>query len=101
MFLFRCKVFKLQMPVSEFRFDPSRRWRFDFAWPDKKIAVECEGGIWSGGRHTRGSGYQKDLEKYNSAALQGWSVFRFDSNAITSGKAIKVITEALKNEVKS
>jgi very-short-patch-repair endonuclease len=64
-------------PTPEFRFHPKRRWRFDFAWPAEKIAVECEGGTWSGGRHTRGKGYEGDCEKYNEAVILGWRVLRF------------------------
>lgn len=30
--------------VREHRFHPTRRWRFDFAWPDEKVALEVEGG---------------------------------------------------------
>ena len=44
----------LPAPVPEFRFHPERKWRFDFAWPEHKIAVEQEGGVWIQGRHTRG-----------------------------------------------
>lgn len=43
--------------VREHRFHPARRWRFDFAWPELLFAVEVEGGIWTGGRHNRGSGF--------------------------------------------
>ncbi|MGI0119640.1 hypothetical protein [Zooshikella sp. RANM57] len=45
---------KLPKPETEYIFHPSRCWRFDFAWPDRKLAVEVEGGGWSNGRHTRG-----------------------------------------------
>jgi very-short-patch-repair endonuclease len=63
-------------PEHEHRFHPERRWRFDFAWPESKIALECEGGTWSGGRHVRGQGYRNDVEKYNAATALGWRVFR-------------------------
>jgi hypothetical protein len=62
--------------VSEHRFAPPRRWRFDFAAPEALVAVELEGGIYSGGRHVRGSGFEADCAKYNAAALAGWAVFR-------------------------
>ena len=63
--------------VEEFRFHPVRRWRFDFAIPELKIAVEIEGGSWVQGRHTRGAGYQGDMEKYNQAVILGWKVLRY------------------------
>ena len=53
--------------IVEYRFNPDRRWRFDFAWPDKKVAVEMEGGIWIKGRHNRGRGMINDMIKYNWA----------------------------------
>lgn len=74
-------------PVSEYRFAPPRLWRFDFAWVDLKIAVEIEGGIWSHGRHTRGSGFAKDMEKYNTATKLGWKVFRFTPQQLKDGTA--------------
>lgn len=60
-----------------------RKWRFDFAELRSKVAIEVEGGTWSGGRHTRGAGYSADCEKYNEATRLGWRVFRLTSNMIT------------------
>jgi very-short-patch-repair endonuclease len=65
--------------VPEHRFHPIRKWRFDFAHPAARVAVELEGGIWSGGRHTRGAGYKGDCEKYNEATLGHWAIFRLTS----------------------
>ena len=84
-------------PETEYRFHPPRRWRFDFAFLDQKIAVECEGGIWSSGRHVRGSGFQKDLEKYNRANLDGWCLLRYTSDMIKSGEALTQIEAALQS----
>ena len=80
---------------TEFRFHEARKFRFDFAHPMTKIAFEIEGGTWSGGRHTRGAGYQKDCEKYNLAALCGWTVFRFTTTMINSGN-LKPFVEHLR-----
>lgn len=63
--------------VPEFKFHSSRKWRFDYAIPEIKIAIECEGGIWTRGRHTRGKGYKADMEKYNAAVELGWKLLRF------------------------
>lgn len=40
-----------------------------------------------GGRHTRGSGFVKDMEKYNAAGLLGWRVFRFTPKQLKTGEA--------------
>lgn len=77
--------------TPEYRFHPVRKWRFDFAWPDQKVAVEYEGATWIAGRHTRGSGFAKDCEKYNTAATMGWRVLRFTAEMVKSGEAITTI----------
>ncbi|KDD10136.1 endonuclease domain-containing protein [Bordetella bronchiseptica] len=82
-------------PVREYRFMSTRGWRFDFAWPDFKIAVEIEGGVWTGGRHTRGAGFVADTEKYNAAAIAGWRVLRFTEKAVRDGTAIATIEQLL------
>jgi len=61
-------------PVTELLFHPKRKWRFDYAWPTRMIALEVHGGIHSGGRHTRGRGFVEDRAKMNEAALLGWTV---------------------------
>jgi len=76
---------------AEYRFDPKRRWRADFAIPGKKILIECEGGTWTNGRHNRGDGFEKDCEKYNAASEQGWTILRYTKQMIDSGKAIDQI----------
>lgn len=82
-------------PETEYRFHPPRRWRFDFAFVDKKLAIDCEGGTWTNGRHVRGSGFEKDCEKYNAAVMAGWRVLRFTSRMIQSGEALAQIEAAL------
>ncbi len=88
-------LLKIPEPISEYKFHPDRRWRFDFAWIDRKIACEIEGGIWFGGRHNRPVGYQKDLEKYNQATLLGWKVFRFTPQQFKNGEAAELLESIL------
>ena len=44
---------------KEFSFHPERRWRFDYAWPALKVALEIHGGVFTNGRHTRGKGFTR------------------------------------------
>ncbi len=88
-----CKAWGLPVPEREVKFHPTRKWRFDYAWVNEKVAVEVEGGIYSGGRHVRGAGYEKDMEKYNHAQLLGWTVLRYTPQRILD--AIPEIADAL------
>ncbi|WP_313390438.1 DUF559 domain-containing protein [Acinetobacter sp.] len=76
---------------QEFKFHPERKWKADFHLVGKKILVEVEGGIWSGGRHTRGKGYIGDMEKYNAATMMGFQVLRFSTDQVKLGLAIQQI----------
>ena len=77
----------------EFKFCPSRKWLFDFAVPRINLAVELEGGIWIQGRHSRGAGYQSDLDKYNTAILLNWTVFRFSVADVLNGQARETLRQ--------
>lgn len=95
---FQIRAYQLQAAVREFRFHPERRWRFDFCWPLKKVALEVEGGIWIQGRHSRGGkAFIADCDKYNSATLAGWRVFRVTREHIKSGEAVEIVKRALAN----
>jgi hypothetical protein len=78
--------------VEEHRFAPPRRWRFDFAHPGRKLAIEVQGGIWTRGRHSRGGQNQlKEMEKLNAAALDGWLILYFSPQQVHSGAALRVV----------
>ena len=81
--------------VCEHRFHPTRRWRFDIAWPEIKLAVEVEGGIYTHGRHTRGVGFEQDLRKYAAAMELGWNIYRCSGNMIKSGEALDTIEKLI------
>ena len=84
------RVLKIRFE-KEYKFHPDRNWRADFWITGTKILIEVEGGVWSGGRHTRGKGFIADMEKYNAAAILGFKVLRFDTQQVKSGLAIKQI----------
>lgn len=97
--------------VKEHRFHPVRMWRFDYAIPDKMIAVEVEGGVFkarsfvdkktgfikttTGGRHTSGAGFLKDMEKYNTATSMGWRILRVTPDTLHSRATIDLIRKTL------
>lgn len=84
----------LPAPVTEHRFHPERKWRFDYAWPDAKVALEVEGGVWTGGRHTSSAGFLKDIEKYNAAARLGWRVLRCTPKTLLTMDTVEAVKEA-------
>lgn len=86
---------RLPLPQTELRFHPKRKWRFDLAWVEVRVAVEIHGGIWTDGRHTRGAGFQADREKMNEAQLLGWLVLEVTGDQIRSGEALEWIERAL------
>lgn len=66
--------------VKELQFHPDRKWRFDYAFPSRKVAIEIDGAVWTLGRHNRPRGYLNDMEKLNTAASMGWLVLRFSTD---------------------
>lgn len=81
--------------VKELRFHPKRKWRFDYAIPDYKIALEVEGGVWTGGRHTSPKGFLGDIEKYNTATLMGWIVLRTTPDELMTAKTMDILKSAV------
>lgn len=91
----------------EYTFAPPRRYRFDFCWPDYKLAVELEGGLYTHGkqvdgrvmksRHLTIKGFEADCEKYNLAALRGWLVLRFPARHVQNWNALAAVLEFFRN----
>lgn len=84
--------------VEEYRFHPTREWRFDFAIPARRVAIEVEGGCFNGGRHIRPEGYLRDVEKYNEAAVEGWCVIRVLPAELLSFKSVRLIIRAVERK---
>lgn len=80
----------------EVKFNSERKWRFDFAHPASKVAIECEGGVWSRGRHTRGGGFVSDARKYAEAQMSGWIVFRLEGRLIRDWKFLQRLAEFIR-----
>lgn len=95
MFRALCAKHGLPRPEVEVRFHPDRKWRFDYAWPKQKVALEVEGGVWTGGRHTRGAGFVEDMEKYNAATRLGWRVLRVVPGELFKHATMELVAEVL------
>ncbi len=95
-YYWQMKANGLPMPTREYTFAKPRRWRFDFAWIDQKLAAEIDGGVYSQGRHTRGKGFENDCEKNNQAVLMGWRVLHFSSGMVRCGEALATTEKILR-----
>ena len=104
----------LPAPIAEYPFagELGRRWRFDLAWPDRRLAVEVEGGLFGrggkgsnqpcpvcgqvpAGAHRSVAGVKRDLEKGNAAVALGWRVLRVLPGQVESGEALALIERLL------
>jgi hypothetical protein len=78
-----------------------RAWAFDYAWVvitesgTKLVALEVEGGVWTGGRHTSGAGFVKDMDKYNEASCRGWKIIRVQPCDLLKTKTAEMIKRCL------
>jgi very-short-patch-repair endonuclease len=107
-FIFHLKVAKLPIPKQQFKFAEhiGRRWQVDFAWPDLKLFVEIEGGIWRknkfgnwAGAHTHPTAVLRDIEKYNHMALLGYRLFRFSDKDLRDGSAIEMMKKVFSPQI--
>lgn len=105
--LFHIRAEKLEPPELQWVFAPPRRYRFDFAWPGRRLAVEVDGGtrgrrceqcgdIKAAGRHTRMAGIEADAEKYSLAAIDGWKIIRVTAAQVEDGRAVGWVKRALR-----
>ena len=95
LFVRLCVSFGIPAPQAEFRFHPTRKWRMDYCWPEQKLGLEVDGGVWTGGRHTRGGGWHRDTEKLNAAAALGWRMLRCTPDQLATSETLELIKTAL------
>ena len=93
-FALHCRAEKLD-PVREYVFHPTRKWRLDFFFPGRDLAVEIEGTSTRFSRHLTLSGFREDCVKYNAAALMGITVLRYPIELVMRGDAINDVLQAL------
>ena len=81
------------IPQYRFAMALGRKWTADFAWPDLKLLLEVDGGIFrrGGGAHSHPTSIIRDMAKQNDATLLGWRVLRFTTDEIKSGHALRFL----------
>lgn len=107
LFAAQCRTFMLPAAERQHLFAKAshgRKWRFDFCWRAYMVAVEIEGlvprrlpggQLVVAGRHGSVAGIIEDMEKYNTAALLGWTVLRFPQKAVKPKQAIETTMRVL------
>ena len=92
-----CKEFDLPAPDFEFQFHPDRKWRMDLAFVahPRRVYVEVQGGLHTGGRHTRGAALLREYEKINAASARGWLPIFVTPAQLLSAQTAQLIRAAL------
>src|SRR3990167_10144742 len=91
----QCYDAGLPEPETEVQFHPVRKWRADFLWRSPLVILEVDGGGFINGRHSRGTGIEKDCEKVNAAAALGYRVLRATPAMVNDGRALDAIRAVL------
>jgi len=102
-FVALCVRVGIPAPERELRFAKrafGREWRFDFAWDGLRgtnapVALECQGGLFVAGRHSRGPALLNEHEKLNHAALLGWRVLYTTPDKLCDLATLRLIGKAL------
>lgn len=98
-FLKQLLAARIPLPLAEVRFHPTRKWRFDYAWPAQKIAVEYQGGIfYRQASHSGIAGLKRDCLKFSSATALGWRLFLINADMVRDGSAFGFIQDALTSQ---
>jgi hypothetical protein len=87
------------MPQRNYRFHPMRRFEIDWAWPEQKVGVEIQGGIWipgGKGAHSRPMNIVRDMTKHNLLLDAGWRVWHYTPKEVIDGIAIEHIDKILR-----
>jgi len=87
--------------MYEVCFHSTRKWRFDVLFPKSRrsdgppVAVEIQGGLFTGGRHVRGAALLSEYEKLNEAQIMGYRVLMVTPQQVDSGEVFNLVRRAL------
>jgi hypothetical protein len=120
LFASQCRSYRLPKFITQHMFaleELGRKWKFDVAFPEYRVAIEIEGLVVQRlhvatlddagkiqklelktivtGRHATVQGFTEDCEKYANAAALGWTVVRFAQKQVASSYAVQLTQRAL------
>ncbi len=82
------KRYPKHMPALQHRFHPTRKFRFDFAWPTKKVAVEIQG---YGPGHFSLLGATKDYDRLIECLKLNWRVIYFTNMHLSDKRMLSTL----------
>ena len=83
--------------IPEYKFHVERKWRLDFAIPEKKLGIEMQGGLYlPKGGHTSISGFKRDIEKFNELNALGWTLLLVLPENLLSKNFTNLIVRCIK-----
>lgn len=94
---YQCLADKLPPFVQNYKFHVERKFEIDIAWPELKVGVEINGGIWNGKTGAHGSPLKilRDMEKNNALVMSGWRILRFTPKEANDGTALAGIKDLM------
>jgi hypothetical protein len=92
-----CRAHGWPEPLAEQRLIPGRRFSCDLVWPDARLVVEVQGGVWlRRGGHTGGKAQIDDMEKLNLVQLAGYRVLQVTPQQVTDGTLRDLLSRAFR-----
>ena len=85
----------LPEPEFEVEYIPGRKFRLDVAWPQYKIGIEVQGGLWMKAAHSTGKGIKRDMEKRNLGILAGWRVIECEPKDLCTADVVDMIKKLM------
>lgn len=81
--------------TPEVRFMPGRKFRWDMARDDLKIAVEYSGITGGVTGHSSWAGLTRDAEKFTEGAILGWLIVICNVYSVRTGAAMGQVIRAI------
>jgi len=73
-----------------------RKWRFDLVWiAGSLLAIEVQGGLFSGGAHVRGSRMLQEFDKWNRATVIGWRILFVTPQQLLTKQTVDMVRACL------